>query len=633
MLLNKTQQYIVAYSAITMALLSWSIYDSLSKSYNFVMFIVEFTDGMKLGILINFIVFLFLAIDKVLQVLIFGSLRMIEIEHLFEKLPIFAINLLLNLTTGDNNMILNVFLMGLSISFKVFHIIMFDRLDYVNVLIVNKINNHDMQIQLADVVRHFGLLINFWLNLGFIFVDFGLAKFLVYDVFQGINSVTCLLFGFQFAVQGVNALTYFAKLSLGIYEIVFYRIRKNEVRRYEEEQEEEEEEEVVEGETSGDVTAGESGSLRSGNLGEADVEDDDDDDDDDDDELELIWESKPYYSKGVEIASSALTSISYLSFLYLLTIHSGLSLPLSMLQGTYSSMRKTWIEVTQLLAFIEKSKRLDTQLANANRADLEASDNLCIICREDMHSIEDYQRLFNKPQSSRRSPKKLKCGHILHLGCLKDWLERSDSCPLCRRKVFEEAAPSTASSAHVPPAQAQPQAQPVPPVGAQVNVPNPPVNADLQRGFREINEFLHNNHPPQQQEEAQQQQAERSNPHSHTQTPTGTATPVEPVEGSSRDVQRPIISEISSSSTSTDSSASTAPLFQSITLPSNVLLPPGWLLLPLEKPQSEEEQANGEVDYKVNISNYHKANMKLKPKESNTRNIKIYDVPKESPPI
>lgn len=110
MLLNRTQQYLIAYSAITMALLSWSIYDSLSKSYNFVMFIVEFTDGIKLGILINVMVFLFLAIDKTLQVLIFGSLRMVEVEHLFEKLPIFAINLLLNLTMGDNNMILNVFL-------------------------------------------------------------------------------------------------------------------------------------------------------------------------------------------------------------------------------------------------------------------------------------------------------------------------------------------------------------------------------------------------------------------------------------------------------------------------------------------------------------------------------------------
>lgn len=622
MLLNRTQQYLIAYSAITMALLSWSIYDSLSKSYNFVMFIVEFTDGIKLGILINVMVFLFLAIDKTLQVLIFGSLRMVEVEHLFEKLPIFAINLLLNLTMGDNNMILNVFLMGLSVSFKVFHIIMFDRLDYVNILIVNKINNHDSQVDLHDVIKHFGLLINFWLNLFFIFVDFALAKFLVYDVFQGINSVTCLLFGFQFAVQGVNALTFFAKLALGIYEIVFYRIRKNEIDGGQQVGE------TVE--TENEVPEGESESFRSGNLGEADVEDDDDEEDDDE-ELELIWDNKPYYTKGVEIASSILTSISYLSFLYLLTVHSGLSLPLSMLQGTYSSIRKTWIEVTQLLTFIEKSKRLDSQLANANLEDLEASDNLCIICREDMHSIEEYQRIYNKPQSARRSPKKLKCGHILHLGCLKDWLERSDSCPLCRRKVFDDVGASTpASASGQPQAQAPPQPQPGPvPIIPQANVANPPANVDLQRGLREINEFLHTIQPQRQQANQQQPQNQGGvTPNQgHVQTPigTGTGTPAEPIEGSSRDPQQPV--SIASSSTS---GSSTPPLYQALSLPSNALIPPGWLLLPLEKPQEGEQ---GDVDYKVSLSTHHKANMKLQTKESITRNIKVYEVPKESPPI
>ena len=60
----------------------------------------------------------------------------------------------------------------------------------------------------------------------FIFADFSLAKFLVYDVFQGINSVTCLLFGFQFAVQGVQALTYFSKLLLGFMKLPFIVLEK-----------------------------------------------------------------------------------------------------------------------------------------------------------------------------------------------------------------------------------------------------------------------------------------------------------------------------------------------------------------------------------------------------------------------
>lgn len=37
-------------------------------------------------------------------------------------------------------------------------------------------------------------------------------------------------------------------------------------------------------------------------------------------------------------------------------------------------------------------------------------------------------------------PKKLPCGHILHLGCLKSWLERQQVCPTCRRPVASENA-------------------------------------------------------------------------------------------------------------------------------------------------------------------------------------------------
>ena len=96
MLINKTQ-HIIGYSSISIALKLVNLF--LRKSFNFVMFLVEFTDGIKLGIIVNFIIFLFLIIDKLLQILLFGSLRMIEVEHLFEKLPIFVINLLLNLAT------------------------------------------------------------------------------------------------------------------------------------------------------------------------------------------------------------------------------------------------------------------------------------------------------------------------------------------------------------------------------------------------------------------------------------------------------------------------------------------------------------------------------------------------------
>lgn len=65
-----------------------------------------------------------------------------------------------------------------------------------------------------------------------------------------------------------------------------------------------------------------------------------------------------------------------------------------------------------------------------------ARENTCIICREDMHvwNQEDPSRI------ERTRPKKLPCGHILHLGCLKSWMERQQVCPTCRRSVVIDDA-------------------------------------------------------------------------------------------------------------------------------------------------------------------------------------------------
>jgi E3 ubiquitin-protein ligase synoviolin len=36
--------------------------------------------------------------------------------------------------------------------------------------------------------------------------------------------------------------------------------------------------------------------------------------------------------------------------------------------------------------------------------------------------------------------KKLGCGHVFHLHCLRSWLERQQNCPICRRSVVPPSA-------------------------------------------------------------------------------------------------------------------------------------------------------------------------------------------------
>lgn len=60
-----------------------------------------------------------------------------------------------------------------------------------------------------------------------------------------------------------------------------------------------------------------------------------------------------------------------------------------------------------------------------------AREDTCIICREEMRPWDP----ANPGQVERSRPKKLPCGHILHFGCLKSWLERQQVCPTCRSSV------------------------------------------------------------------------------------------------------------------------------------------------------------------------------------------------------
>ncbi|KAG2732147.1 hypothetical protein G9P44_004564 [Scheffersomyces stipitis] len=629
-MIPKGMQYLLGYTIISMASLAWASYDSLTKAVNFEVFLMEMTDGVKLGILINSVALNFVMVGKILQLSLFGELRLLEADHLMEKLPFYAGNLLFNLATTDN-FLLNSFLLVTAVGFKAFHIILIDRADYVNLRIANNSNNETYTR--AIIIKKYVFNLYFWLVFFFIFLDFSIAKLLVYDVFQGINSVVCLLFGFEFAIQGVEALTYCAKMFINIYELAVYRINEHH-------------------------------------------DNSEDDDDFLDEDIDIIWETKAFYSKGIDIASSSLMAVSYLAFIYLLTFHSVLSLPISMLQGTYSSLKQTYTEVRQLFAFIESSKRLDNQLRTATKEDLEATDNLCIICREDMNSVEDYETNFKKSLPARRRPKALPCGHILHMGCLKEWLERSDSCPLCRKKVFDPPDQVNAQTVDPQQGQGQPAQPAVNPAEAlqirlqeftdllNVHRNNPqdniqrdqniqreeanhpqeqnqeeaqqhqleenenqaqreiPANPEdvLQRRLQGFADILNMNrnisqdnmqrdqtaHEQNQEEIEDQQQSEGSE--SQTKSDVKESSSLQIDNSSGADVVEGSSNNIPDSSVATPSNPSGER--QTIKLPPNSLLPPGWAVLPLKRTTFIE--SGGRVDYYVSFSRFQKGALKIR---------------------
>jgi E3 ubiquitin-protein ligase synoviolin len=117
--------------------------------------------------------------------------------------------------------------------------------------------------------------------------------------------------------------------------------------------------------------------------------------------------------------------------------------------------------LTAFLRYRKAIKDMNTRYPDASAEEIQREDT-CIICREEMRPWS----VTNPPETpvapadgaavpptpprprptplvnERSRPKKLPCGHVLHLGCLKSWLERQQMCPTCRRPVVDNARPS-----------------------------------------------------------------------------------------------------------------------------------------------------------------------------------------------
>lgn len=388
--------WLIAYGTFSVTAFGLILVSLASKSFDYLTFMHELTNNFKLTILLNFVVCCFLlgGISSIRWV--FGELRIIEVENIADQLPFYGLNLLFILF-NDDNLLLNLVWAGVTIIAKVYHIIVLNRLDFVQLRVANNLARESYSP--IRIFRIFSMNMYVLMLMGFIVTDLMMAKVLAYDVFQGVSSMGSLLFGIQFGVMGIEGFTYFGKLIFNVYELMFYRAQNNK--------------------------------SSSEALGLDDLELSDDEEN-----SEIVWENKAIYTQSFEIVASAAKALFYSIFIYILYVHSGLAPPIPIIQGCFFAVVSVAKRLLQLRAYIKQSRVLERLLANATHEELEAADYLCIICREDMHAPDLYEQQRGKTLLARRCPKKLQCGHILHMGCLKDWLERSDNCPLCRKKVF-----------------------------------------------------------------------------------------------------------------------------------------------------------------------------------------------------
>ncbi|GAB7357281.1 hypothetical protein MBLNU459_g8250t1 [Dothideomycetes sp. NU459] len=198
-------------------------------------------------------------------------------------------------------------------------------------------------------------------------------------------------------------------------------------------------------------------------------------DDIDENEIDVPgWEEKRRWLFGLELATDFVKLIIYSVFFAISLTFMGL--PMHIMRDVYLTFSAFAKRIKDYGNYRRATRNMNNRYPDATAEEL-SNENTCIVCREIMAPWEQpYGAAGNAPRSGRMNEglraKKLPCGHILHLRCLKAWLERQQACPTCRRPVI---AGADAQNAAVQGQPAQPGAQ-----GANLAGQQPAPGANVQ---------------------------------------------------------------------------------------------------------------------------------------------------------
>lgn len=149
----------------------------------------------------------------------------------------------------------------------------------------------------------------------------------------------------------------------------------------------------------------------------------------------MLWYARLYRRAATNPARCVdLTKLLIYSF-YFIVIVAYYGLPVHIIRDLYMTFRSFVVRINDIIRYRQATADMERRYPSATAQELAAAvDRVCIVCREDMEvGVAD-------------PPKKLPCGHLFHLRCLRSWLERQQACPTCRKSVIVPSSP--------PPAQA-----------------------------------------------------------------------------------------------------------------------------------------------------------------------------------
>ncbi|XP_053134428.1 E3 ubiquitin-protein ligase synoviolin [Hemicordylus capensis] len=165
------------------------------------------------------------------------------------------------------------------------------------------------------------------------------------------------------------------------------------------------------------------------------------------------WDNKAVFMLYTELFTGFIKVLLYMAFMtIMIKVH---TFPLFAIRPMYLAMRQFKKAVTDAIMSRRAIRNMNTLYPDATAEELQAMDNVCIICREEMVT----------------GAKRLPCNHIFHTSCLRSWFQRQQTCPTCRMDVLRASLPSQSQAPPEQPDAGQPQ--PPPPHQTPL-IPQPP---------------------------------------------------------------------------------------------------------------------------------------------------------------
>lgn len=264
--------------------------------------------------------------------------------------------------------------------------------------------------------------------------NFGFLKYCVDTVLEQARPGMMVMFAFEFAVLTITSFSNLFRYGIALYEIrETQRQTKAKIEARRAELRAERSAAEARASESAEAAAEVSDTVARLTREEANVDENDVD--------VPGWEDKGRWVFGLDIITDFLRLVVYLAFFSVLMIFHGI--PLHIVRDVYITLRSFLQRIYSFWQYRTATKDMNTRFPDATREELER-DGTCIVCREDMRP---WPADGEPAMEQRLRAKKLPCGHILHFGCLRSWLERQQVCPTCRRPVLETTTPNTNAGA------------------------------------------------------------------------------------------------------------------------------------------------------------------------------------------